>query len=51
MQATGLSRETAERVVRKNMQELPFWDKNPAACLIGEVVTDEEFEAILSQLG
>jgi hypothetical protein len=50
MQATGLSRDTAVRIVRKNMRELPYWDGNTSECLTGDVATDEEFKAVLSQL-
>lgn len=47
---TGLSRDIATRIVRRNMRELPYWDSNDSECLLGEVATDEEFEAILSLL-
>ncbi len=50
MHATGLARDVAERVVRKNMLELPYWSDKQDVCLVGEVATEEEFTTILSQL-
>lgn len=50
IQATGLPRDMALRIVRKNMKALPYWDGNTSECLLGDVATDEEFEAVLSQL-
>jgi len=40
----------ALKIVRKNMKELPYWDGNTSECLLGDVATDEEFGAVLSQL-
>ncbi|AZS51724.1 hypothetical protein DM558_13525 [Entomomonas moraniae] len=38
------TRDYAEKVVRKNMYILPYWQNNPAACLEGDMLTDEEFQ-------
>ena len=45
MQTTGADRDLAERLVRKNMLQLPYWNK-----LSGPVATDEEFSAMMARL-
>lgn len=44
-------REMAERVTRKNMSALPYWQDKECECLKGEVASDEEFAEILAKLG
>lgn len=43
-------RKFVEKIVRKNMLHLPYWQNNPAACLQGDIASDEEFSAVLSRL-
>ena len=43
MAALGDSRHMAEKIVRKNMNQLPYWQDNPSEVLRGEMATDEEF--------
>lgn len=50
MESCGATREFAEKVVRKNMRGLPYWKDKDEALLIGEVVSDEEFEELLKKL-
>ncbi len=45
---TGMDRELAEKVCRKNMQLLPYWKGKEAPCMDGEVVSDEEFAKIFA---
>lgn len=48
--ATGGDKELAERVTRKNMKGLPYWQKHPAAVLEGPEATDAEFAAAMSKM-
>lgn len=48
--ASGCSQELAERIVRKNMKNLPYWIENYSICLDWDVATDEEFAQALSKL-
>ncbi|MFA5185647.1 MAG: zinc ribbon domain-containing protein [Patescibacteria group bacterium] len=50
VQATGSDRPLAERLTRKNMKGLPYWQGHECAILVGDVATDEEFAAIMSKL-
>lgn len=43
-------RVLAERLTRKNMKSLPYWQAHPFALLDGEVATDEEFGACMAKL-
>lgn len=43
-------RNLAERVTRKNMNSLPYWQKNKGVCLDGEEASDEEFGEMMSKL-
>ncbi len=45
-----MDNELAERITRKNMRTLPYWERNTATCLIGDDATDEEFQEILDKL-
>ena len=51
MSQIGDDRVMAEKVTRKNMCALPYWQENDCECLKGEVATDEEFAEILSKIG
>ncbi len=46
----GTDRELAEKLVRKNMNNLPYWQQNKCNCLEGEEASDEEFQAALAKL-
>jgi len=39
----GANRALAEKLTRKNMKNLPYWQKNACSCLDGEEASDEEF--------
>ncbi len=40
----------AERITRKNMKSLPYWQQHPFAGLNGPEATDEEFGAAMAKL-
>lgn len=44
MNEEHFARDFAEKVVRKNMNMLPYWKNNSAACLQDEMLSDEEFQ-------
>ncbi len=48
-EVTDGDRGLAERLTRKNMNALPYWQKHPLECLVGEQATEEEFQKALSQ--
>lgn len=50
MRALGGTREEAERITRKNMAQLPYWQGKDVASLKGEQATDEEFAAAMQRL-
>ncbi|MBU2524401.1 zinc ribbon domain-containing protein [Patescibacteria group bacterium] len=45
----GTDRELAEKLVRKNMNSLTYWQKNPCDCLQGPQASEEEFKEALSK--
>lgn len=47
---SGMDRNLAERLVRKNMNSLSYWHKNKGACLDGDSASDEEFAEMMSKL-
>lgn len=47
---SGADRVLAEKLTRKNMNSLPYWQKNKSACLEGDLATDQEFQDALSKL-
>ena len=47
---SGVDRNFAESITRKNMNSLSFWKKNSGECLKGEEVSDEEFQEVLRKL-
>ena len=48
--ATGGDRERAQRLTRKNMRSLPYWQVRPFANLDGPEATDEEFARAMAEL-
>lgn len=46
----GDDRVLAEKVVRRNMNSLSYWQNKGCAILEGDMVTDEEFQAIMQKL-
>lgn len=40
----------AERITRKNMLSLPYWQGKDCDCFKGDVASDEEFADTMSQL-
>ena len=48
--ATDGDRDLAERITRKNMKSLPYWQAHPFAELEGAEATDEEFGAAMAKL-
>lgn len=40
----------AEKIVRKNMNRLPYWQDKNCALLQGEQATDEEFQAVMAKM-
>ena len=51
VQTTGVPRDMAEKVTRKNMLSLPLWQEEDEQVLQGPVASDEEFTAAMQQLG
>ena len=45
-----ITRNFAEKSVRKNMKSLPYWQNKEYPCLAGEIATHEEFQQILAKL-
>lgn len=43
-------RALAERVTRKNMKSLPYWQAHPFDLLNGDEATDEEFGMVMAKL-
>ena len=51
LSATGSTdRILAEKLVRKTMNGLSYWQKHPCSCLKGEQASDAEFAAAMAQL-
>ena len=48
--AVGGDLELAERLTRKNMKNLPYWQTRPFEELNGPEATDEEFAAAMAKL-
>jgi len=43
--------ELAERITRKNMNNLAYWQAHPSPCLEGPEATDDEFGEAMAKLG
>lgn len=50
MNATGSSREKAERLTVKNMKSLPYWKDKNCECLKKEEATEEEFKEVFNKM-
>jgi hypothetical protein len=50
MKAVGADSQLAEKVTRKNMLNLPYWQGIDCEVLKGEIATDEEFAEALKKL-
>lgn len=50
MTVEGVDKAMAEKITRKNMNSLPYWQMHGADCLKGEQASDEEFGAVLAKL-
>ncbi|MEI6221652.1 MAG: zinc ribbon domain-containing protein [bacterium] len=50
MNATGSSRDLAERLTRKNMLAQHAWNGKNEACLAGTLASDEEFQEAMGKL-
>ncbi|MFA5021921.1 MAG: zinc ribbon domain-containing protein [Patescibacteria group bacterium] len=48
---TGGERKMAEKITRKNMSGLPYWQGKDCPILQGEMATDEEFAEVMKKLG
>ena len=48
--ATGSTREEAEKLCRKNMKALPYWNDKKCKCFEGPEATDAEFQAAMAKL-
>ncbi|MEF2175696.1 MAG: zinc ribbon domain-containing protein, partial [Candidatus Absconditabacteria bacterium] len=48
--ATGVSQDLAEKLVRKNMNQLDYWKGKNEPCLFGEEATDIEFAQAMEKL-
>jgi hypothetical protein len=46
----GANKALAERITRKNMNSLVYWQSKNEECLKGEQATDEEFKESLDKL-
>jgi len=46
----NMERDLAEKLTRKNMKSLPYWQENGDECLDGEIATEEEFVDALNKL-
>lgn len=44
-------REMAEKITRKNMNTVPYWQDKDCEILKGEMATDEEFAEAMKKLG
>lgn len=47
---SAITRNFAEKNVRKSMKQLSYWQDKEYPCLSGEIATDEEFNQILAKL-
>lgn len=51
MGQVGGDRKMAEKITRKNMSGLPYWQGKNCEILKGETATDEEFAEALKNMG
>lgn len=50
MSQIGDDRQMAEKITRKNMNQLPYWQLKDCEILKGEAATDEEFAEAMKRL-
>lgn len=50
MQMLGSDKALAERITRRNMASLPYWQNQECDALKGDMATDEEFDAAMKKL-
>jgi len=50
VKTVGADRKLAEKVTRKNMLNLPYWQGKDCEVLKGDIATDEEFTEALKKL-
>lgn len=50
MEVVHLDLAMAEKITRKNMNNLPYWKGTPNKILKGPMATDQEFAAVLKSL-
>ncbi len=50
LQALGGDKIMAEKIVRKNMNSLPYWQEKNCEILKGPMATDEEFADLMKKL-
>ena len=50
LKTLGGEKSLAERITRKNMSQLPYWQENNCEILKGDMATDEEFKAAMKKL-
>ena len=50
MNQFGGDRQKAERITRKNMNNLPYWQGKDCAVLKGEMASDEEFAEMMKKI-
>lgn len=48
--ALGGEKSLAEKITRKNMSQLPYWQEHSFESLKGDVATDEEFQEAMGKL-
>ena len=46
----GGDKSFAEKITRKNMSQLPYWQEHSFESLHGDMATDEEFQAAMARL-
>jgi len=50
LETVGVDQRMAEKVTRRNMKQLPYWQDKNYEILKGEQATDEEFQTVLGKL-
>lgn len=49
-EALGVDKTMADRITRKHMRSLPYWQGEEDDCLKGDMATDEEFAQAMKKL-
>ena len=50
LQSLGGDKNMAEKITRKNMSQLPYWQERDCEVLRGKMATDEEFSAVMQKM-